>query len=43
MLPDLSFAHIIVVGLVALIVVGPKDLPVQRSGLDNCIRWRELS
>lgn len=28
MLPDLSFAHIIVLGLVALIVVGPKDLPV---------------
>jgi sec-independent protein translocase protein TatB len=28
MLPDLSFSHIIVVGLIALIVVGPKDLPM---------------
>jgi sec-independent protein translocase protein TatB len=28
MLPGLSFEHIIILGVIALVVVGPKDLPL---------------
>ncbi len=45
MLPSLGFNEIIILGILALVVVGPKDLPLlvpqaRASGLRSCAAWR---
>ena len=34
MLPGIGFSELLLIGLAALIIVGPKDLPLQWKALD---------